>query len=206
VPLTRAGLDPSRVARHVDASSWLALVVVAATAGIFAVAGAEIVERVLGSSYGEGVGAQIGRLVVAFAPYMVVSVALSVTFPVVFVAQRAGRLPLVALVVLAVHVPIAFAGQALAGLWGLAIALAISTALALAWLLVLLDALRATLGDLLTATVVVGAMAAVSFALCAWLLGPVVAATLALAVYAGVMLVVRPPGLVRSWDYLRALR
>ena len=120
--------------------------------------------------------------------------------------QSAGRLPLVALVVLAAHVPIAFAGQALAGLWGLAIALAISTALALAWLLVLLDALRATLGDLLTATVVVGAMAAVSFAVCAWLLGPVVAATLALVVYAGVMLVVRPPGLVRSWDYLRALR
>jgi O-antigen/teichoic acid export membrane protein len=206
VPLTRTSLDPSRVARHVDASSWLALVVVAATAGVFAVAGAEIVERVLGSSYGEGVGAQIGRLVVAFAPYMVVSVALSVTFPVVFVAQRAGRLPLVALAVVTAHVPIAFAGQAVAGLRGLAIALAISTALALGWLLVLLDALRATAGDLLTATVVVGATAAASFAVCAWLLGPAAAATLALVVYAAAVLLFRPPGLVRSWAYLRALR
>jgi len=120
--------------------------------------------------------------------------------------QRARRLPLVALAVLAVHVPIAFAGQALAGLWGLAIALAISTALALACMLVLLDALRATVGDLLTATAVVGATAAASFAVCAWLLGPAAAATLALLVYLGAVLAVRPPGLVRSWAYLRALR
>jgi hypothetical protein len=125
---------------------------------------------------------------------------------VVFVAQRAGRLPLVAVAVLAAHVPIAFAGQVLAGLWGLAVALAISTALALAWLLVLLDALRATVGDLLTATVVVGATAAASFAVCAWLLGPAAAATLALVVYAAAVLLFRPPGLVRSWAYLRALR
>ena len=93
---------------------------------------------------------------------MVVSVALSVTFPLVFVAQRARRLPLVALAVLVVHVPIAFLGQAVAGLWGLSIALAVSTALALACMLVLLDALRATVGDLLRATVVVGAIAAMS--------------------------------------------
>ena len=137
---------------------------------------------------------------------MVVSVALSVTFPLVFVAQRAARLPLFALAVVAAHVPIAFAGQAIAGLWGLAIALAVSTALALACMLVLLDALRATVGDLLTATVVVGATAATSFALCAWLLGPAAAATLALVVYVGAVLLFRPPGLVRSWAYLRALR
>jgi O-antigen/teichoic acid export membrane protein len=206
VPLTRAGLDPGRVARHVDASSWLALVVVAATAGVFAVAGEEIVAGVLGASYGADVGSQIGRLVVALAPFMVVSVALSVTFPLVFVVRRAGKLPLVALAVLAVHVPLALAGQVLAGLWGLSIALAVSTGLALTCMLVLLDALHATLGDLLTATVVVGAMAAVIFALGAWLLGPAAAATLALVVYIGTVLVVRPPGLVRSWAYLRALR
>jgi O-antigen/teichoic acid export membrane protein len=206
VPLTRAGLDPGRVARHVDASSWLALVVVAATAGVFAVAGAEIVEQVLGSAYGSDVGSQIGQLVVALAPFMIVSVALSVTFPLVFVAQRAGRLPLIALVVVVVHVPLAIVGRLVAGLWGLSIALAVSTAVALACMLVLLDALRATVGDLLTATAVVGAMAAVSFALCAWLLGPAAAATLALVVYAGAVIALRPPGLVRSWLYLRALR
>jgi O-antigen/teichoic acid export membrane protein len=206
VPLTRAGLDSSRVARHVDASSWLALVVVAATAGVFAVAGAQIVEGVLGAAYRHDVGSQIGQLVVALAPFMVVSVALAVTFPLMFVAQRSGRLPLVALGVLVVHVPLAVLGQLVAGLWGLSVALAVSTGLALVAMLVLLDALRATVGDLLTATVVVGAMAAVSFAVCAWLLGPAAAATLALAVYAGAVVALRPPGLVRSWTYLRALR
>lgn len=206
VPLTRAGLDPARVARHVDASSWLALVVVAATAGVFAVAGQEIVEGVLGPSYGEDVGSEIGQLVVALAPFMVVSVALSVTFPLLFVAQRAGRLPLVALVVLAAHVPLAIVGQVVAGLWGLAIALAVSTGLALALMLVMLDALRATLGDLFTATVVVGATAAAIFALGAVLLDPAAAASLALVAYVAVVLAVRPRGLVRSWDYLRALR
>jgi hypothetical protein len=206
VPLTRSGLDPARVARHVDASSWLALVVVAATAGVFAVAGAEIVERVLGASYGHDVGSQIGELVVALSPFMVVSVALSVTFPLVFIARRAGRLPLIAGIVLAVHIPLAVIGQVVAGLWGLSIALAVSTALALALMLVLFDALRATLSDLVTATVVVGATAAVSFALGALLLEPAAAAALALVAYIGTVAVVRPRGLVRSWDYLRALR
>ena len=65
----------------------------------------EIAGRVLGGAYGDDVGTQIGRLVVAMAPYMVASVALSVTFPLVFVAGRGRRLPLVGLVVLAIHVP-----------------------------------------------------------------------------------------------------
>ncbi len=206
VPLTRTGLDPGRVARHVDASSWLALVVVAATAGVFAVAGADLVERVLGASYSHDVGSQIGQLVVALAPFMVVSVALSVTFPLVFIARRTGRLPLIAGVVFLVHVPLAVAGQVVAGLWGLSLALAVSTALALALMLVLLDALRETVGDLVTATVVVGATAAAIFALGAIFLEPPAAATLALIAYLGTVLVVRPRGLVRSWDYLRALR
>ena len=105
VPLTRMGLEPRRVARHVEASAWPALLLVAATAGIFAVAGADDRARVLGAAYGDEVGTQIGRLVVAMAPYMVASVALSVTFPLVFVAGRGSRLPVIGLVVLAIHVP-----------------------------------------------------------------------------------------------------
>ncbi len=93
VPLTRLGLEPRRVARHVEASAWPALLLVAATAGIFAVAGAEIAGRILGGAYGDDVGTQIGRLVVAMAPYMVASVALSVTFPLVFVAGRGESAP-----------------------------------------------------------------------------------------------------------------
>ena len=206
VPLTRVGLDPSRVARHVDASSWLALAVVGATAGVFAVGGAAISEYVLGAAYGHDVGSQIGQLVVALAPFMVVSVALSVTFPLVFIAGREARLPVVAVAVLGVHLPLAVIGQTVAGLWGLSFALALSTALAAVWLLGLLHAVRATVGDLLTATVVVGAIAGGVFAVGALLLSPPAAATLALLVYVGIMVVLRPPGLARSWDYLRDLR
>jgi hypothetical protein len=73
-------------------------------------------------------------------------------------------------------------------------------------MLVMLDALREAVGDLLTATVVVGATAAAIFALGAALLDPAAAAALALVAYVGTVLAVRPRGLVRSWDYLRALR
>ena len=176
----------------------------AATAGIFAVAGAEIAGRVLGSAYGDDVGAQIGRLVVVMAPYMVASVALSVTFPLVFVAGRGARLPLVGLGVLAVHVPLAFAGQAIAGLDGLAIALAVSTALRLpgcsrsstrpgrrrsAW-----RSPSPWWGCTLVGFVPAGA-----------LLGPAVAAVAGLALSAGALALVRPVGLRSAWHYLREL-
>ena len=204
VPLTRTGLDPGRVARHVDASSWLALVVVAATTGVFAIAGAEIVEWLLGASYSSDVGSQIGQLVVALAPFMVASVALSVTFPLVFVAQRARRLPLIALAVLVVHLPLAILGRFVAGLWGLSIALAVSTALALACMLVLLDALRATVGDLLRATVVVGALAA-SASRSALAARPCRCGDARPRRLRGRGLALRPPGLVSAWRYLRSL-
>ena len=205
VPLTRLGLEPQRVARHVEASSWPALLVVAATAGIFAVAGAEIAGRVLGSAYGDDVGAQIGRLVVAMAPYMVASVALSVTFPLVFVAGRGGRLPLVGLGVLAVHVPLAFAGQAIAGLDGLAIALAVSTALAFAWMLTFLHAARSTTERLAIAVAVVAGCTLVGFVPAGALLGPAGAAVAGLALSAGALALVRPVGLRSAWHYLREL-
>ena len=205
VPLTRVGLDAGRIGRHVDASSWLALVVVAATAGVFAVAGSEIVGRVLGSSYGEGVGSQIGRLVVSFAPFMVVAVAQSVTFPVMFVAQRAGRLPLVALLVILVHVPLAIVARAVAGLWGLSIALAVSTAIALTCMLVLLRALRPTVAGIAPAAAAVLVLAAVSFIPASLILGPAGAGVVGVAVYGILLSVLRPPGLRRSWAYLRAL-
>jgi hypothetical protein len=205
VPLTRLGLDPERIARHVEASSWPALLVVAATAGIFAVAGAEIAGRVLGSAYSDDVGAQIGRLVVALSPYMVAAVAYSVTFPLIFVAGRGGRLPLIGLGVLAVHVPLAFAGQTIAGLTGLAIALAFSTGLALAWMLTLLGALRSTLQRLGAAAAVVFACALVGFVPAGALLGAVGGAVLGLALATTALALVRPAGLTSAWHYLREL-
>ena len=205
VPLTRLGLDAGRIARHVEACSWPALLAVAATAGIFAVAGAEITHLVLGGAYGDEVGAEIGRLVVALAPYMVASLALSVTFPLVFVSGRGGRLPLVGLGVLAVHVPLAFAGQALAGLEGLALALAVSTGIAFAWMLGLLDAVRSTLERLVPAVAIVGGCALVGFVPAGAVLGPAGAAVAGLALSGAALAVVRPSGLTSAWHYLREL-
>ena len=51
VPLTREGLTPERTARHVVAASWLSLALVAAAAGVFALAGEPVAHRVLGSAY-----------------------------------------------------------------------------------------------------------------------------------------------------------
>jgi hypothetical protein len=205
VPLTRLGLDPGRIARHVEASSWPGLLAVAATAGVFAVAGAEITRLVLGGAYGDDVGAEIGRLVAALAPYMVASLALSVTFPLVFVAGRGSRLPLVGLGVLAAHVPLALAGQVIAGLEGLALALAVSTGLAFAWMLALLDAARSTLERLVVAVALVGGCALVGFVPAGALLGPAGAAVAGLAVAGVALALVRPSGLTSAWHYLREL-
>ncbi len=205
VPLTRLGLEPRRVAWHVEASSWPALLVVAATAGIFAVAGGEIAAHVIGSAYGDDVGAQIARLVVAMAPYMVASVALSVTFPLVFVAGRGAKLPLVGAAVLAIHVPFAFAGQALAGLDGLAVALAVSTAVAFGWMLTFLHAARSTIRRLALAIAIVAGCAIAGFVPAGALLGPAGAVVVGLVLSTAVLALVRPVGLRSAWHYLREL-
>jgi len=205
VPLTRAGLSAGSVARHVDASSWLALLAVGATTGFFAAAGAEVTGRVLGTAYGDDVGTEIARLVVALAPYMVVSVALAVTFPLVFVAGLARRLPLIGLVMLGVHVPLALAGQALAGLWGLALALAVSTAIAAGWMLHLLEALGPTVRGLVGAVAAGVAVFALAVAPAAVIGDAVAAGMLGLVLATAVVAVVRPPGLVAAWRYLREL-
>ena len=205
VPLTRVGIEGDRVAAHVDASSWLALLAVGATAGIFAVAGSAILRAVLGGSYGTDVGEEIGLLVVALAPWMVVSVGVSVTFPLMFVAGHGSRLPAIALAAIAMHVPLAFAGQAIAGLWGLAVALAASTALALCWMLALLEALVATLGELAVATGTVAALVVGAFGVAALVLDDGAAALAGTALFVLAVVVLRPPGLRASWTYLREL-
>ena len=84
---------------------------------------------------------------------------------------------------LALHVPIAFAGEALAGLWGLALALAITTAVALSWMLVLLDALPATVGELAVAAGTVAALVVAAFGLAALVLDGVAAAAAGTALF-----------------------
>jgi hypothetical protein len=206
VPLTRMGLDVARIAKHVGSSSWLALVAVGATAGVFAVAGEPIANAVLGAAYGDDVGTELGRYVVALAPWMLVTVGISATFPLVFVAGRGRRLPWLAVLVLVVHVPLAWLGDAVAGVYGLAIALAVSSGIALVGLLTFLGALRPTARALGIAAVVVAAVVLVAFVPPGLLLAPAPAAACGLVLYALTLLVTRPHGLREGWHYLRALR
>jgi hypothetical protein len=206
VPLTRAGLDAGRVARHVDAAAWLALVAVGACAGVFAVAGEPLADAVLGPAYADDVGQELGRLVVALTPWMLAAVGVSATFPLVFVAGRGGRLPLVALLVLAVHVPAAWLGDAVAGTYGLALALAVSTGAGLVALLALLGAVEPTMRGLLAAAAVIAGLTAAAFVPAGLLLAAVPAAACGLALYALLLVVSRPSGLRAGWRYLRALQ
>jgi hypothetical protein len=135
VPLSRGELTPARASGHVVASSWVSISLVAAAAGVFALAGQPVAKAALGSSYGGGTGAELGRLVAYLAPWMVVSIALSVTFPLLFVRGRARWLPLLALGALAAHVPVEWAGSSAWGLGGIVAGLALTTAGVLAVLL-----------------------------------------------------------------------
>lgn len=205
VPLARIGLDPPGVARHVVASSWLALVAAGATAGVFAVAGTSIVGPVLGDSYLADVGNELGRLVALLSPWMVFSIGFSVTLPLLFVQGRTQGLMLAALAVVTLHVPLAWAGQSLAGLPGLTLALAATTLATLVLMLRRLHAVAPTLAALGHAAATVAAAAAAAFGLSAVVLRPGLAAAVGLALFAVALVALRPRGLLGSWRYLRAL-
>jgi O-antigen/teichoic acid export membrane protein len=192
VPLTRADLD---AVRHVVSASWLSLVVVAAAAGVFALAGGDLVRLVLGDAY----GGDLGRLVVALAPWMAISVGASLAYPLVFVRGRPRGLLRLSLAALVVHPFVVWAGREAWGAVGIALALALTTALVLVALLASLGALRAFEG-LAVAVLTVTALGAAAFGIGAWA-GPLVG----LAVYAALLLLLRPPGLRSAWRYVRAL-
>ena len=109
----------------------------------------------LGNAYGDNVGEELGRFVLALAPWMLATIGVSVAFPLVFVAGPGRRLPLVALLVLVVHLPLAWLGDAVAGVYGLALALAVSTGVGLVAVLGLLGAIGPTLRGLALAAGIV---------------------------------------------------
>ena len=205
VPLTRAGLSPGAAARHIVASSWIAVVLIGAAAGVFGIAGERIVRVLLGSHYGASVGSELGRLVLVMSVWAVVAVGVSVTFPLVFVASSGRRLPLLAVGALAFHVPTAVVGELAGGLDGLAGALAATTAIVLLGLLAMLGAVAATVRGLAAAAATAAALAAAAFVPAWLLLAPVAAAAAGVVAYAALMAAVRPPGLRAAWRYLHAL-
>jgi hypothetical protein len=206
VPFAREGAAPERVARHVVAVSWLSLSLVAAAAGVFALAGETVVRRVLGSSYGGSTGAELGRLVVYLAPWMVASIAVTVAYPLVFVRGRARWLPAAAAVILVAHVFVEWAGRAAFGLSGIAAGLAVTTAVVLITLLAALHALRRSIAGLLVAGTACGAVAVVAFGVPRALLEPLAAAAVGVILYAVALGLWRPAGLRHAWAYVRALQ
>jgi hypothetical protein len=204
-PLSRLGLDAAETARHVVATSWLALAVAGAAAGMFALAGGDLVEAVLGGAFGGDVGADLGQLVVAMSPWIIGSIGVAVTFPLAFVAARTRGLPWIALAALAVQVPLAWVGSELLGLDGLALSMGVTTLAILGALLWELGAFGETMRRLAIASAAVGGLVVVSFLPPSLVFGSIASAVVGTLVYVGVLLVVRPRGLVSGWRYLRAL-
>ena len=160
----------------------------------------------LGGAYGSSVGEQVGRLVAVLSPWMIASVGVNVAFPLVFVAGRTRALPLIALLALAVQVPIAWALGDWLDLDGLAVALALSTFLVLLCVLALLGALAPAARGLVLASGVVAGLTLAAFVPPSLVLGSLAAAAVGLVLYAALVGLLRPRGLTASWGYLRALR
>jgi hypothetical protein len=206
VPLARAGLGPELASRHIVSASWIALALIGAAAGVFALAGSNIVEAVLGGAYGDDVGEEVGRLVVVLSPWMVASVGVNVAFPLLFVVGRLRRLPWIGAAALALQVPLAWAGAELADLDGLVIALALSTVVVLVGLLHELGAPADAARGLARASAAVTAITIAAFLSPALVLDSWAAAAVGLALYGALVGALRPRGLRTSWSYLRALR
>ena len=205
VPLARTGLDVAETVRHVVATSWLALAIAGGAAGMFALAGGDLVEAVLGGAFGGEVGADLGQLVVALSPWIIASIGVAVTFPLAFVAERTRGLPWIALAALVLQVPLAWAGSSLLDLDGLALSIGLTTLAILGALLHELGAFAETMRRLGGAAAVVVALALASFVPPALVLGSIASALVGAIVYAALITLLRPRGLLAGWRYLRAL-
>jgi peptidoglycan biosynthesis protein MviN/MurJ (putative lipid II flippase) len=206
VPLSRIGLDRDGVTRHVVAAVWVALAIVGAAVGTLALVGADLVEGVLGDAYGDDVGEEVAGLVVLLSAWMVVAVGVNVTFPLAFVARRLHALPWIGAAALVAQVGVAWVGSELFDLDGLALSLAVSTAVVLALLLWQLGALAPAARGIAVAALAIGALTCAAFIPPGLVLAGVLSAVVGLALYAALVLLLRPRGLRASWAYLRALR
>jgi hypothetical protein len=184
----------------------VALAIIGAAVGVLALVGADVVEAVLGDAYGDDVGEEVAGLMVLFSAWMVAAVGVNVTFPLAFVTRKLRLLPLIGLAALAAQVLVAWIGSELFGLDGLALSLAVSTALVLALLLGRLGALEPAARGIAGAALAVSALTAAAFLPSGLILSGVASALVGLALYVALVLVLRPRGLRESWAYLRALR
>jgi hypothetical protein len=166
-----------------------------------------VVASVLGGAWSGQTGHDLVRLVVFFAPWMVASAALTVAFPLLFVAERPRVLIPLAIVLPLVQVPLAWGLEQAWGLEGLALALALTTMAALAVLMAGISprTLALTAAGVARVALVVGAAAAIAFGSADALLGDIAAAAVGVPVYVGLLALALPFGLRDAWSYVRAL-
>jgi O-antigen/teichoic acid export membrane protein len=206
-PLTRRGLDAESAAAHVVHSSWLSLAVIAAATGAFALVGGELVAAILGDAYSGEVGQELGNLVLYLVPWMIATVAFSVTYPLLFVMERGRQLELLAIAALAVHVPVTILLRETFGLPGIAFALALSTCAVIAALMLLVSPrmLVVSVVGIGRLALRLGAVAAATFGAAAVLFDGLPAAAFGLTLYVLALATLRPRGLREAWAYVRAL-
>ena len=207
VPLTRASLSDERASRHVVSTALVSFAAVAAAAGVFALVGEQIIRAALGPAYEGDAGGEIGRLIVLLGPWMAASIGVTITFPMLFVAGRERRLPLLAIAALIVDVPLTWAAVDAFELDGAALALTLATLGVLVVLLALLSSrvLAESGRRLALGAAAIGALALVSFAAPAWVLPDAAAAVVGVAAFGGLLVAVRDRGLQQAWSYLRTL-
>lgn len=206
-PLTRRGIDGGSAVAHIVHVVWLSLVVVAAAAAVFALVGGTITHLLLGGAFRGESGHELGQTVVFLTPWMVAAVALSVTFPLLFVVERRRTLPLIAAAALVLHAFVSLGLRSALGVHGLALALGISSVAVLAALLALVapgTLTRSAIG-LVRPTVSVAILTCLTFGICALLLPNIVAAALGLGLYALALMTIRPRPLRDAVAYVRAL-
>jgi peptidoglycan biosynthesis protein MviN/MurJ (putative lipid II flippase) len=205
--LTRREIVPDEAVAHVVHGAWLSLPLIAAAAGVFAVAGDRISGAVLGDAYSGAVGHELARLVVALSPWTIGAVGFTLAFPLLYVFEQSRVLIPVAIGAVIVHVPISLALRALWGLEGLALAMGVTTLGVLAVLLLALSprALGDAASSLVRVSAWVGGLAVLSFGAFALISSDALAALGGLAVYAVLLTLLRPRGLREAWGYVREL-
>jgi hypothetical protein len=138
---------------------------------------------------------------------MVASVALTVAFPLLFVAERPRVLVPLAIAVPLVEVPLAWALGDAFGLDGLALSLALTTFAALAVLMAGLSRRTLTLAALGLGrlALLVTVLAGLSFGVLAAAVGGIPAAAAGLVLYTLLLALTLPLGLRGAWGYLRGI-
>jgi hypothetical protein len=138
---------------------------------------------------------------------MATSIGVTITFPMIFVAGRERRLPLLAGVALLLHVLVAKLAVDAFELAGAALALTISTGFVLASLLLLLSprVLEAGVRGLLLDAGLVGGLALIAFGAADAILPAEPAAVVGALAFGAMLVAARGLGLRQAWGYLRTL-